>query len=113
MKYHLLILSAVFLIRCTANEEEIEIMALQEYERLSSVYREEQRIACQLQLLQEAEVVVDSILLHRRFNPLSEFRYNPSIPKRPEFLATDSLIYLQDQKITPLIPEQDSNLRHR
>lgn len=88
---------------CGPSDEDIEREARLVYEQKVAQLKSSQAQECLEEAIQNAEILVDSILAQRAENPLIDSLYRPPAPNRPDFVPLDSSILNSKRSVKPII----------
>ncbi len=88
---------------CGISEEEFDRLVIQEYERKIELFIMEQKLLCDKEADEEAELVVDSLISLLQINPLKDSLYRPFVPPKPDYVKTDSTVVNSKQTVKPII----------
>ena len=62
---------------------------------------------CRKKALEEAETLVDSIILTWELRPIDDSIYVPKVPEKPKFIPVDSMVFKSQSSVKPVLKDKN------
>jgi hypothetical protein len=92
----------LIVVSCGDREKMIQELALQELDLKIKTHTHKKQSECGAQAIEEAEMIVDSIIRYSYFSPINKDNYNPTIPPKPAFIPVDSSVFKSENSVKPI-----------